>query len=174
MPDFLAAHPAAATFVQAPKPFPESLATEGYYGLNAFKFVDGQGKGRYVRYRFVPEAGEKFLDDGQVGGKGPGYLWDELRDRVAAGPVEFGLWAQIAEEGDTVDDVTATWPESRELVKLGGLKIEKVLEDSLAVQKTTIFDPVPRGIEGLEPSADPLIDMRAAIYLISGRERRSA
>ena len=44
------------------------------------------------------------------------------------------------------------------------------MPDSLAQQKQIIFDPIPR-IDGIEPSADPLLELRAAIYLISGRRR---
>lgn len=36
-----------------------------------------------------------------------------------------------------------------------------------------IFDPIPR-VDGIEPSGDPLLDLRAAIYLLSGRRRRQA
>ena len=59
-------------------------------------------------------------------------------------------------------------------MKLGDVKIEKVIEDSAVVQKKLILEPVPRQVEGLEASADPFIDMRAAVYLVSGRMRRSA
>jgi len=58
---------------------------------------------------------------------------------------------------------------------LGTVKVEKVIEESEQVQdqKKIIFDPIPR-VEGIEASADPLLEMRAALYLISGRERRKA
>jgi catalase len=36
-----------------------------------------------------------------------------------------------------------------------------------------IFDPIPR-VEGVEASDDPLLEMRAAVYLVSGRGRRAA
>jgi catalase len=36
-----------------------------------------------------------------------------------------------------------------------------------------IFDPIPR-VEGIDPSDDPLFEVRAALYLLSGRRRRSA
>jgi catalase len=36
-----------------------------------------------------------------------------------------------------------------------------------------IFDPIPR-VDGIEASDDPLLELRAAIYLLSGRERRQA
>jgi len=34
-------------------------------------------------------------------------------------------------------------------------------------------DPIPR-VDGIEASADPLLELRAAVYLISGRRRRAA
>jgi catalase len=45
--------------------------------------------------------------------------------------------------------------------------------DDVAEQKHLIFDPIPR-LAGIEPSDDPLLELRAAIYLISGRRRRAA
>jgi hypothetical protein len=45
--------------------------------------------------------------------------------------------------------------------------------DDAAQQKHIIFDPIPR-LAGIEPSDDPLLDLRAAVYLISGRKRRAA
>ena len=36
-----------------------------------------------------------------------------------------------------------------------------------------IFDPIPR-VDGIEPSDDPLFDVRAALYLLGGRRRRAA
>jgi catalase len=56
---YLQAHPNAVPFVTQQKPPPESLATTIYFGVNAFAFVDNSGKKIIVRYRFVPEAGEK-------------------------------------------------------------------------------------------------------------------
>jgi catalase len=29
-------------------------------------------------------------------------------------------------------------------------------------------------VDGIEPSADPLLELRAAVYLLSGRRRRAA
>ena len=83
--------------------------------------------------------------------------------------------AQIAEEDDTIDNATVQWPDSRKVVDLGQIKLDKVEPDDKQApeQKQLIFDPVPR-VDGLAPSADPLLDMRAAIYLISGKERRAA
>ena len=45
--------------------------------------------------------------------------------------------------------------------------------DEAREQKHIIFDPIPR-IDGIDPSDDPLLELRAAVYLISGRRRREA
>ena len=107
--------------------------------------------------------------------KEPTYLFDELGERLRSQAVEFKLVAQIAGEGDVTDNATVVWPEGRELVELGTLRVEKTLgeEESRALQKSIIFDPIPR-VEGVEASDDPLLEVRASVYLISGRQRRAA
>lgn len=170
---FLGANPAALAFVQAPKPAPSSFAREAFYAVNALKFVNAEGKSIYFRYRILPEAGEDHLDEAATKEKGPDFLFDELQKRVTDGPVVFRVMAQLAEEGDEVNDATVHWPESRPLVELGTVKIGTVLPDNAKEQKRIIYDPIPR-VEGIETSEDPLLEMRAAIYLISGRERRAA
>jgi catalase len=87
--------------------------------------------------------------------------------------VRFNILVQIAGSGDTVDDATKHWPESRELFVLGTIELDAPTPDNLEHQKQIIFDPIPR-VEGIEPSADPLLELRAAIYLLSGRRRRAA
>ena len=59
-------------------------------------------------------------------------------------------------------------------MKLGTVKVESVADSNESEQKKIIFDPVPRSVPGVEASDDPLLDMRASIYLISGRGRRKA
>lgn len=170
---FLGAHPSALAFVQAPKPTPTSFANEAYFGVTALKFVNAEGKTTHFRYRVVPDAGEKSIDEAALKDKSATFLYDELPKHVAESPITFSLLAQLAEEGDIVDDATVHWPESRPLVKLGTLKVESVVENNAKEQKRIIFDPIPR-VQGIEPSDDPLLELRAAVYLISGRERRAA
>jgi catalase len=170
---FLGTHPAALAFVQAPKPFPVSLARQTYYAVTAFAFTNAAGVKKFGRYRIAPELGNDFLADDKVASLPPDYHFNEIADRVAKEPIRFRIRVQIAAEGDVVDDATIHWPEAREQVELGTLELNKVLPDSLAQQQHIIFDPIPR-VEGIEASSDPLLELRAAIYLISGRRRRSA
>jgi catalase len=170
---FLGAHPSALAFVQAPKPAPESYGTESYWGVNAFKLIDGEGKGTFVRYQIAPSAGISTLSAEELASKDPNYLQEELKERVSKGTIDFKILAQVAEEGDVVNDATVHWLEERKVVELGTFSLDGVLEDGDAVAKKTIFDPIPR-VQGVEASEDPLLEMRAALYLISGKERRAA
>jgi len=170
---FLAGHPAALAFVQTPKPFPSSLARDTYFGVTAFKFINAAGETRYGRYRILPELGNDFLTEAQVAALSANYHFDEIASRVGNGPVRFKILVQIAAPGDVTDDATSHWPESRELIELGTVELQAVVADTPAQQQHIIFDPIPR-VDGIEPSADPLLELRAAIYLLSGRERRAA
>src|ERR1700675_1034924 len=75
---FLAAHPAALAFVQTPKPSPASFATEAYFGVTAFRFINQDGVARYGRYRIVPTAGVQHIDDAAAKAKDENYLIHDL------------------------------------------------------------------------------------------------
>jgi catalase len=170
---FLGAHPAALAFVQTPKPSPASFAKEAYFGVTAFRFTNKDGVSRYGRYRITPDAGVEYLDDETTKSKDANFLFDELTQRVAASPIGFQIHVQVANDDDVVDDATIHWPEDRPLIHLGTLVLSGLLPDNSHEQKKIIFDPIPR-VDGIEPSDDPLLELRAAIYLLSGRRRRQA
>jgi catalase len=170
---FLSSHPAALAFVQTPKPFPSSFARETYFAVTAFAFTNASGQKKFGRYRITPEEGNDYFSDEQVAGLSANYHFDEIIERVASRPVRFKILVQLAKDGDQTDDATVHWPEDREVFELGTLELTGPLDNNLAQQKQIIFDPIPR-VEGVEPSADPLLELRAAIYLLSGRRRRQA
>ena len=168
---FLSAHPAALAFVQTPRLVPASFATESYFGVTAFRFTNRDGTSRHGRYRITPDAGLEHVDNAES--RDANFLFDELPRRIAAGPVGFQIRVQIAGENDVVDDATIHWPEDRPVVDLGRISLTGVLPENEKEQKHIIFDPIPR-VDGIEPSDDPLLELRAAIYLLSGRRRRAA
>ena len=170
---FLGTHPAALAFVKTPKPFPASFAHEAYFGVTALRFINKDGVARYGRFRVSPVAGIEHLDDATAQAKGPDYLFDEIKARVAATPIRFEIRVQVAADTDVVDDATVHWPEDRPQILFGTVTLNAVAADGAAQQKHLIFDPIPR-VDGIEPSDDPLLELRAAIYLISGRRRREA
>jgi catalase len=170
---FVASHPATLAFIQAAKRTPSSLARASYFAICAFEFTNAAGQKKFGRYRIVPEAGNDFLTDDQLAKMSPNFLFDDLADRIKKGPIRFKVVVQIAKPGDVIENNQVHWPEDRELVELGTIELTKIVPDSEAQQKQIIFDPIPR-IDGIEGSADPLLELRAAIYLLSGRRRRAA
>jgi catalase len=137
------------------------------------QFTNNDGVSKFGRYRILPEAGDEYLDDAAVAAKSANYLFDELAQRVAKGPIKFNIIVQLANDGDVVDDATNQWPEDRKQLVLGKIALTAPVPDDAHEQQRTIFDPIPR-VDGIEPSADPLLELRAAIYLMSGRRRRAA
>ena len=170
---FLGAHPAAATFVQIPKPIPTSFARESFFAVSAFKFTNADGVSRYGRYRVLPLAGNEYLDDAAAAVRNPNFLFDEIKDRVAKEPVRFRVTVQLAEDGDTIDDATVRWPEERPQRAFGEISLNEIAPNNGGEQQHIIFDPIPR-VDGIDGSADPLFEPRANIYLMSGRRRRAA
>ena len=170
---FLGTHPAALAFIQAPKPFPSSLARETYFAVTAFAFTNAAGQTKFGRYRILPELGNDYLTAEQVSQIAENYHYEEIAQRVARQPIRFRIVVQLADGSDTVDNATVHWPENREQAEFGTVELTEVMPDTLAEQQRIIFDPIPR-VDGLSPSADPLLELRAAIYLLSGRRRRSA
>jgi catalase len=171
--EYLGAHPEALTFVQLPKPIPTSFAKESYFSVSAFKFTNADGVSQFGRYRILPGAGNEYLDEAGAAAKTSNFLFDEIAERVAQGPVKFNMVVQLAEGGDTVDDATVRWPESRRLLTLGEISLTTRVPDDDSEKKRIIFDPLPR-VDGIESSGDPLLQPRADVYLLSGRRRRAA
>jgi catalase len=166
---FKAAHPAA------PKAFasattPDSFATETYYGINAFIFVDKSGRRQPVRYIAAPEKAVH-LGAADAATRSPDFLIQELPARLGKGPVVFHLKAQLAQRGDPTSDATKPWPDDRKVVDLGTITIDKAMPDSDTAQKALLFLP-GNVTDGIEPSDDPIIDVRNGSYAISFSRRQ--
>ena len=138
-------------------------------------FIEGDAFHRYDRkgmQRIIEEESRK--GQAHFSHFGPeANLFEELAERIVKGPITFRLLVQLANPGDVVDDATIHWPEDRQLLELGTIVLTQPVADNASEQKQIIFDPIAR-VDGIEASADPLLELRAAIYLISGRRRRSA
>jgi len=165
---FLDAHPAAKTFVTAPKPPPVSFGTLAYFGINAFKFTNAKGAVTYGRYQLLPVAGTQILSPQQLARKSPDYLINEMGPRLRKGPVKFALYLQVADQGDKVDDPSVAWPKSRKMITLGTITLTTPTTESHTMD-TLLF--LPGAVTtGIEP-ADPMIAVRSAAYPISFARR---
>jgi catalase len=169
---FLAAHPSALEFVQAPKPVPASFFKESFYALNAYRFINAGQESRYGRFRIRPEGPNEYLEAAAAARQGANFLFDEISDRLAKGSAKMRISVQIAAKDDVVNDATAHWPKDWPEIDFGTVELMSVLPNNEAEQRHIIFDPIPR-VDGIEPSGDPLLELRATLYLMSGRRRRA-
>ena len=163
---FLGTHPAAKAFVTMPKLPPVSFATQGFYGVNAFKFTNAKGETQYGRYRIMPVKGQQFLSADAAKKTTPNYLFDDLPKRLAKKPVQYKLSVQLADKTDNVNDATAVWPDSRKQVLLGTLTLKTVDADSVKFEKATMFNPLTL-VDGIEASEDPILLARPGAYAVS-------
>jgi catalase len=165
---FLAAHPAALPAL-ASAATPDSFADEEYRGLSAFILVNASGQRQPVRFIMSPEK-VVHLEPADAAKRPPDFLFNELSERLKAGPVTFHLKAQLAEPGDPTNDATKAWPADRRLVELGTLSIDKIAPDSAKAQKALLFLPGQLA-EGIEASDDPLTAIRDSTYAASFSRR---
>jgi catalase len=167
---FAKEHAATALFATTPKPTPASFANETFYGVNAFRFFNASGEMKHGRYQIIPVAGDKRLTKEEADAKPPNFLFEEVAERLAKGPVEYKLLVQVADPTDNVNDATSIWPESRTKIELGKISITSVDQNSQTAEKKLIFDP-QHLIDGIEISDDPLIPARSAVYSVSYARR---
>ena len=166
---FLEFHQTSRAFLAAQKT-PASFATISYYEVDSFKFINAKGKGHYVRYQLVPEAGEQLLTDEEREKQSANYLMDEIKARVAAAPIGFALFAQVAERGDRINDPSIAWPDNRKRVLLGRLEIKRLTANTTEEDRTLVFNPsnVPTGIE----TADIMSIFYSKAFRLSAEEER--
>ena len=167
---FLAEHPIAKTFLTTQKPPPVSFATAAYYGVNSFLVTNATARSRHVRFRFVPEAGEAYLDQRAAAAADADYLKSEIVRRVAASPIRFRWLAQLAGPGDIVEDPAIAWPDDRPLVELGRIVVDRLGANDPEADRALSFLPgsVVPGID----LADPMLTIRNAAYPVSFHHRQ--
>ena len=156
----------------ASQPVPASYAKVNYWGVNAFAFVDARGGRQLAKWIFEPAGGTLGLTDDEAKAKPSEFLADELRARVASGPVEFNFNLQLAQAGDNVNSAVVPLPEDRRKVTAGKLVIRKVEAGSGGACAGMMFNPLalPKGVE---PSADPVLLGRTGPYAVSLGRRLS-
>ena len=100
----------------------------------------------------------------------PNYLSKEIAKRIVAAPIRFDWYAQLAGSGDKIEDPRVGWPETRTLVKLGAISLERVAPNQATADKSLLSMPgtFPNGIE----AADAMLAIRNTAYPVSFGERQ--
>jgi catalase len=164
MKSFVARHPEAARALATLKArqISSGFGNSTFHSLNAFRLVDSNGNSTPVRWLLKPV--QPFEAAAGASPKsGQNFLFDGLIAQINRQPLQWHLIAIIGEPGDTTNDPSIAWPAEREALDVGTLTLDRVESEQTSVAREINFDPLTLP-PGIEPSDDPFLSARSAIY----------
>jgi catalase len=166
MERFLAAHPETVRAMTIVKQQPPTtgFADTVYRGLNAFHLVNESGTRVPVRWSLTP------LQQALPSSTGPNALFDALTAQLRAGPLHWRLMLTVGASSDPTRDATVPWSADRHTVDAGLLTLDSIATAAKGTAGDINFDPLVLP-PGIEPSDDPLLSARSAVYAASYRRR---
>ncbi len=161
-------------WVMSDRAIPRSFRMMEGFGVNTFRFINAQGKARFVKFHWKPLLGIHSLmrDEAQkLSGKDPDFHRRDLWDAIEQGnypEYEFGV--QMIEEEREFDfdfdilDPTKLWPEELVPVKIiGKMTLNKNVDNFFAETEQVAFCPA-NIVPGIDFSNDPLLQGRLFSY----------
>lgn len=142
--------------------------------INAFRFVNDQGKSTFVRFVWKPKLGvhSLLLDEAAIiGGVDPDFHRRDIIEAVQKGAFpEYELGVQLIPEEDEFNydfdllDPTKFWPEEIVPVDIiGKLTLNRLVDNFFAEEEQSSFDPATL-VPGIEFSNDPVLQGRSFAY----------
>lgn len=176
--DFVANTPETAHMIMwllSDRAIPRSFRMMEGFGVNTFRFVNAQGKARFVKFHWKPLLGVHSLvwDEAQkLAGKDPDYHRRDIWDAINMGEFpEFELGVQLIDEADEhkfdfdILDPTKIWPEELLPVKkIGKMTLNRNIDNFFAETEQVAFHP-GHVVPGIDFSNDPLLQGRLFSYL---------
>jgi catalase len=175
--DFVANNTESAHMVMwamSDRAIPRSYRMMEGFGVHTFRFVNEEGKGRFVKFHWKPVLGVHSLvwDEAQkLAGKDPDFHRRDLFESIEMGNYpEYELGVQMIDEEDEfkfdfdVLDPTKLWPEELVPVKiLGKMTLDKNVTNVFAETEQVAFHP-GHVVPGIDFSNDPLLQGRLFSY----------
>ncbi len=161
-------------WVLSDRAVPRSYRMMQGFGIHTFRFVNEQGKARFVKFHWKPLLGVHSMvwDEAQkAGGKDPDFHRRDLADAIEMGDYpEFELGVQIIEEEDEskfdfdILDSTKIIPEELVPVKpIGKMVLNRNPDNYFAETEQVAFQPA-NIVPGIDFSDDPLLQGRIFSY----------
>ena len=174
MKRFAGAHPEIAAFGAWAQsaPWTGSYAEQRYNSLDSFVFVDASGKGRAVRWSWVPAVPAVPVSPDDLAKRGANFLAQEIAERTRGGPLRWTLVVTIANPGDPTADPSKAWPADRRTVEVGTLVVQQIQPEPDGPCRDINFDPTVLP-SGMRTSDDPFPAARSSAYAKSF-DRRTA
>jgi catalase len=175
--DFISLTPEAMhmiMWVLSDRALPRSFRMMQGFGIHTFRFVNEQGKSRFVKFHWKPMLGVHsmvFDETQKIGGKDPDFNRRDLWDAIEKGDFpEFELGVQIIEEEDEykfdfdILDATKIIPEELVPVRpIGKMVLNRNPDNFFAETEQVAFQP-SNVVPGIDFSDDPLLQGRLMSY----------
>ena len=170
--ELLRKHPEIARFQQWAKtaPWSDSWGNTSFNSVNAFRFIDAGGHVQFVRWSMRPQLAFAAMEKTARENAEADYLSDDLRMRLANGPLRWDLVLSVAAPGDPVDDPSQAWPPDRRQVVAGTLELDTAQPQAAGGCRDINYDPTVLP-DGIAPSDDPVLAARAGVYAQSYNRR---
>jgi catalase len=165
MAAFVASHPAtmrALGIIQSHAPS-SGFDNTAFHSLNAFRFIDAAGKSIPVRWTLAPVQPFAAASAAETAQTDKSYMFDDLIASIRQHPLQWHLIVTIGQPGDPTNDASVAWPDGREQVDVGTLTLDHIESEETSFARDINFDPLVLP-SGMEPSDDPLLSARSAIY----------
>ncbi|AOY77473.1 catalase [Clostridium formicaceticum] len=176
--DFVVNTPETAHMIMwllSDRAIPRSFRMMEGFGVNTFRFINHQGKARFVKFHWKPLLGVHSLvwDEAQkLAGKDPDYHRRDLWDAINMGAYpEYELGVQMLEEEEEFNfdfdilDPTKIWPEEIIPVRrIGKMTLDGNVDNFFAETEQVAFHP-GHVVPGIDFSNDPLLQGRLFSYL---------
>lgn len=144
-----------------------------YFSVHTFKFIDAKKIEHPVKWRFVPRDGTKELTAAEMKSAPHDFLEKNLIERTGKAPAVWDMVVYVGEPGDSQDDPTVAWPETRKHFTAGTLTITQASPQQKGVACEPInFDPLIMA-DGIKPTNDPILLFRSPAYAVSFGKRLS-
>ena len=168
MSAFLAAHPETAAAMAVIKQHPPTpgFADSTYCGSEHFLL---RQRGRHCARRFGGRS-SRCRRPSPRDGSTQNALFDALVRQMRSGPLQWRLKLTIGSPGDPVLDATLPWPSDRRTIDAGVLTLTDIETEGPGNARDVNFDPLVLP-DGIEPTDDPLLSARSAVYAVSYRAR---
>jgi catalase len=162
---FLAAHPETvpALALIKKRQVTSGFANSTFNSLNAFRFIDAAGAPTLVRWSTVPVQPVAADSAEPSAGADKNYLFDDLIAQIAQHPQQWRLIITIGHADDPSDDATLPWPDGRRQIDAGTITIDQASSEDSGRCTAVNYDPLVLP-PGIEPSGDPLLSARSAVY----------
>ena len=176
--DFISLMPESMNMIMwllSDRAIPRSFSTMEGFGVHTFRFVNEQGKARFVKFHWKPVKGTHSLvfdEAAKLAGKDPDFLRRDLWEAIEKGEYpEFELGVQIVEEEDEFAfdfdllDPTKIIPEELVPVQIiGKMVLNRNPDNFFAETEQVAFHP-GNVVPGIDFSNDPLLQGRLFSYL---------